>query len=742
MADAKIILSAEDKTGAAIASARAGLASMRPHIEAASVAMLGFGTVAGAAAAALAAFTVSVRAIDSFNDLADATGASIENISALDRVARETGGNFDTISTSLIKFNAALKSTDGSDSGAAAALKAIGLNAKDLKADDPAEALRKTAVALAGFADDGNKARLTQELFGKSLKEVAPFLKDLAEKGSLVAGVTTEQAQAAETFNKQLFQLKANSEDAARAMTSKLVPSLNEVLEAFNKKGFKASVDQFGETVFGWTSNAQRKQISIIGDEITELQDKLKGTSNYQAQSGIAQQIDAKVSQLADLKKAYLKITDGSAGGGRGSYGIVAGGIRESVSYTTPDKDKNAKAVDMAKQQDSAIQALSEKLLGLTDNTTEYDKAVQRLTTGTWKDFSANTKIVLETIARVVDETQLAANQAKLSDADTEQQREAARRSQVAYAQSAVEAMLAVSDYADSIAKQNDQYALEISLLGKSDSARRLALADYQIELDLKDQILAIDKAAGLTEEQRNSERERARTAAASAKTGVRDLVGAQDARLQDPTAGLQDGLAEYEKSVADVANSTKSLMVDAFKGMEDAMVNFVKTGKLDFKSMADSIITDLIRIAVQQSITRPLAAAMGFGSFGFADGGIMSSLGPLPLNKYANGGIATTPQLAVFGEGRLNEAFVPLPDGRSIPVSLNGGGGSAAPIHFTIVNQTSAKISDVTEQRISDTERTLIIQEAVNSTAAALSDPNSRTSRAMGRSYAVQRSR
>ena len=128
--------------------------------------------------------------------------------------------------------------------------------------------------------------------------------------------------------------------------------------------------------------------------------------------------------------------------------------------------------------------------------------------------------------------------------------------------------------------------------------------------------------------------------------------------------------------------------------------------------------------------------------AFGFADGGIMSSLGPLPLNKYANGGIATTPQLAVFGEGRLNEAFVPLPDGRSIPVSLNGGGGSAAPIHFTIVNQTSAKISDVTEQRTSDTERTLLIREAVNATAAELSDPNSRTSRAMGRSYAVQRSR
>lgn len=69
-------------------------------------------------------------------------------------------------------------------------------------------------------------------------------------------------------------------------------------------------------------------------------------------------------------------------------------------------------------------------------------------------------------------------------------------------------------------------------------------------------------------------------------------------------------------------------------------------------------------------------------GIFGFADGGIMTPRGPLPLKAYANGGIASSPQLALFGEGRTPEAFVPLPDGRSIPVKFagGGGGGSAGP--------------------------------------------------------------
>ncbi len=60
-----------------------------------------------------------------------------------------------------------------------------------------------------------------------------------------------------------------------------------------------------------------------------------------------------------------------------------------------------------------------------------------------------------------------------------------------------------------------------------------------------------------------------------------------------------------------------------------------------------------------------------------FANGGIMTSKGSMPLNKYSQGGIANRPQLALFGEGRMNEAYVPLPNGRSIPVEMRGGGSS-----------------------------------------------------------------
>lgn len=58
------------------------------------------------------------------------------------------------------------------------------------------------------------------------------------------------------------------------------------------------------------------------------------------------------------------------------------------------------------------------------------------------------------------------------------------------------------------------------------------------------------------------------------------------------------------------------------------------------------------------------------------ANGGIMTGLGPLPLRQYAGGGVAHSPQVAIFGEAKKAEAYVPLPDGRSIPVTMSGGGG------------------------------------------------------------------
>ena len=67
------------------------------------------------------------------------------------------------------------------------------------------------------------------------------------------------------------------------------------------------------------------------------------------------------------------------------------------------------------------------------------------------------------------------------------------------------------------------------------------------------------------------------------------------------------------------------------------------------------------------------------FGLPSFAAGGIMTSAGPIPLRRYAGGGVANSAQLALFGEGSTPEAFVPVPSGR-IPVEMRGQPQAQAP--------------------------------------------------------------
>src|SRR6478736_1432927 len=195
----------------------------------------GVGLAFVAAGAAAIAFGKDViDGIDALNDVADATGASIENISGLEDVALRTGASLDDVSSILIKFNNILREADGKN-GVSQALEAIGVNAEELKKLDPAEALLKTAQALNKFQDDGNKARIMAELFGKSVGTAAAYIKDLGEQAKLNPIVSKEQAEQAEAFNKSIFELTTNVTQLAREITGPLVQSLNDVIKLFKE---------------------------------------------------------------------------------------------------------------------------------------------------------------------------------------------------------------------------------------------------------------------------------------------------------------------------------------------------------------------------------------------------------------------------------------------------------------------------------------------------------------------------
>lgn len=121
-----------------------------------------------------------------------------------------------------------------------------------------------------------------------------------------------------------------------------------------------------------------------------------------------------------------------------------------------------------------------------------------------------------------------------------------------------------------------------------------------------------------------------------------------------------------------------KSFSSDALKGFitdlkEGKSGSEALSGALD--KLANKLIDMAVNALVQDALGPLIGSALGGGfgagsavAFGFADGGIASNGRPVPLPRFAGGGVSRS--AAIFGEAGP-EAAVPLPDGRRIPVDL-----------------------------------------------------------------------
>lgn len=152
---------------------------------------------------------------------------------------------------------------------------------------------------------------------------------------------------------------------------------------------------------------------------------------------------------------------------------------------------------------------------------------------------------------------------------------------------------------------------------------------------------------------------------------------------------GIQEGLNALkltETALSETDNFTQLTSSTILQGF-NAMLTNATAGLFTFAAALKSA---------------ELASTIGSA---FANGGIMTSNGEVNLHKYASGGIATSPQLALFGEGSMPEAYVPLPDGRSIPVSFrgNGTGDSVGGNNISIVINVSNTNNTSTETQSSD---------------------------------------
>jgi len=75
----------------------------------------------------------------------------------------------------------------------------------------------------------------------------------------------------------------------------------------------------------------------------------------------------------------------------------------------------------------------------------------------------------------------------------------------------------------------------------------------------------------------------------------------------EDQSKKAQSILDKYAESVRDVNSQIANSFVNTFKKLEDSLVEFVQTGTLNFRKLAQSIINDITRIFIRSKIISPL---------------------------------------------------------------------------------------------------------------------------------------
>ena len=83
-------------------------------------------------------------------------------------------------------------------------------------------------------------------------------------------------------------------------------------------------------------------------------------------------------------------------------------------------------------------------------------------------------------------------------------------------------------------------------------------------------------------------------------------------------TAGWQKAFNDYAATAGSAADQAKNIFSTVTIGMEDAFVNFARTGKLSVKDLFKSIVDTILRSQVQQLLTRTFGSMGGGGGGGF----------------------------------------------------------------------------------------------------------------------------
>jgi lambda family phage tail tape measure protein len=713
-----------------------------------------------------------IDAADSINDLSQKIGVSVENLAGYKLAAEQSGTSLEGMGNAAKKLNQEIATNNP-------LLAKLGITAKDANG-----AMSQLANVFASIPDGAQKTAIAMRLMGKSGADMIPLLngggaalEKMLEQGRKLYPVTTEMARAADQFNDSMVAFNVQAEGFGISIANHILPGMNGMLARWNdaislsqKHGGFIGLVMGGINPTG-TNSANLKEIN---SQIENMRQQL----GYVPKGADTSKFDAELARLQAIKKSLQEIQRAQALALNDKFGTADYKVAKTPRKELPKDllDKSSKAAKATKDKIDLIDPFGkERNAAIKAAADANNKAFDEYAAGVDYKIAQDEKLAASFGALNIDVAeglresigQLFGSDASRAfdavDKDISKMRASLASMQdgidPAYYAQMVEAINALADSRYKLADAeliNSEFSKAQQTISSAEASLQSRvvtglLDETQARIDLR-QIIgqqgnALQDLIPKLQALMAASNDASKTAGLQAmidKIKEMQAIGAQSGWL----AGMESGLNKYAKASTDVFKTVEDAVSKSFKSMEDSLTNFVMTGKLDFKSLANSMIADMVRIAIQQSVTKPLAAAAASflpSIFGVksAQGNVFNSAG---LSAYSNQ-IVSQPTVFPFAHGiglmgeAGPEAIMPLKRGPDGNLGVRASGGSSN-VTVNVIN--NAQGTKATARESTDGSGNRMIEVFIEQVKGAIAGDISRGSGsvpdAMASTYGLNR--
>jgi hypothetical protein len=594
----------------------------------------------------------------SLGEVAQQLGVTTKDLQVYRYAATQVGVSQEDMDKGLAKLTVTIgKAADGSKAQATS-FRELGVSVRTANGDvrTAGEVIPDLAEALSKVKDPATRARIEVELLGKSGQKLDTLLaggsagvSELAQAAeSLGVVLSDDQIQSADNTADKLASLKmvleariagvvADNADAILTLADSfvsLVGSIGKAIEAYKN---------WADITTIYAPLASKEKVEAAKGRLVQsksgrkeyLEDiRLRQTSGQISQAEAVEEMR----RLSDAGYAANSVVPASAGRGRGALPTVDDGgssAKAAASKAKAAAEKAAREAEQAQKQararedryQSELARSDDEFLGLRASLS--NDARER---AGYEHEQAQLGLAERDRARQMDviDGQLSAGAAaelKLRDERNTELSESLinRRLDAELAQESLD--LLQSD----LGNQRDLLTGQLDLARTASERRDLEL--QLLALQKREERARLQAVLTLENGDENLSTSKTQKDIARDRLNLLDrMYGNAEESTKRSTMGPGEAyLAEINKSSSEKAEAFQASAVNGLKSLEDQLTD-TATATFKFKGafgqLANSVISDLMRIAIQRNITGPLANLLFGGSSGGSSGGLLNSVG------------------------------------------------------------------------------------------------------------------